>query len=825
MVGGVLSRTGFPADSSGASLTLQQASGSSSGSATAYQSAPATLVCSSCLSWTAPPSTACAPVAHRFNASAVTAGQASYIAFGNSGSPVPVSGAVINFTDVGSAAPAVGPLFSGLPITGVVPSLAVDSATSVIFGSTSDVFLRLNGPSDPARTAFFGSAAGLTVLLTVQLQSPPLGYGLELLSLGVRNSHFFDFLIFCDATGRVLMFWYENWASASGNSVISLNTTSAFGGPSSTAPGIFKFGVWTTLVLTLDSSGVNLYASGFPAAVITTVLTNTTTAKAGASTSSTSYLTGAAFDTYAATSLPLNLSTVNVFGYDSGWSPGNFTGLFGDLQVYPAALSAAQVQGLFTGQAAPGCSLVGSVPPPPPPSYTSQGANTDCAGTDKTACAGYGQVSGYGTYEACAASCDACVGCTGFGLSNSGCWMKATTGVNSVSGSVCWRSGTGTVAAAPPSPEAKSITGACNQRQLYQFNQGSSPPWQGPDSFDWRSLLSTCSDVLYNIYGCGTEGCTCSPVPSGGCTVSDYVLTGCACPPPVDCAPGYTFVSNSAACAFCGAPPTGLQYSTPASCLLSQAQPQAPPPSPPLPPAPPPVAVTAVSAACPDRLSKLAGASSVTYTLSQSAGATAFTVAAGINAALAAASDVTGLEAAGVWVDRVERAAGLAGSPFMGGSGAISSLATGMRCGIMVGGVLSRTGFPADGSGAAIAAPNASSTATLPAYASAPATLVCSSCLSWSAPATLAYPAGVLHCFDTSLVRTTAVSYNSAQTDAGNPPAFFPNYGVKALSGTVALVGNSGSAAAPPLQGLMSYSGLVPSLTKVCAQRLPSCAA
>jgi hypothetical protein len=402
--------------------------------------------------------------------------------------------------------------------------------------------------------------------------------------------------------------------------------------------------------------------------------------------------------------------------------------------------------------------------------------------------------------------------------------MKATTGVNSYSGSVCWRSGTGIVVAAPPPPPAKSITGACNERQLYQSNQGSSPPWQGPDSFDWRSLLSTCGDVLYNIYACGTEGCSCSPVPSGGCTVSDYVLTGCACPPPLECSPGYTYVSNSAACAFCGAPPTGFQYSTPASCLLSQAQPQAPPPSPPLPPAPPPVAVTAVSAACPDSLSKLAGASTVTYTLSQAAGATAFTVAAGINAALAGASAVTGLEAAGVVVDRVERAGGLAGSPFMGGSGAISSLATGMRCGVVVGGVLSRTGFPADGSGAAIAAPNASSTATLPAYASTPATLVCSSCLSWSAPATLVYPAGVLHRFDTSLVSTAAVSYSSSRT--GGSQAFRPpDLTIKALSGTVALIGNSGSAATPPLQGSISYSGRVPSLTKVRARCLPHCAA
>ena len=72
--------------------------------------------------------------------------------------------------------------------------------------------------------------------------------------------------------------------------------------------------------------------------------------------------------------------------------------------------------------------------------YTNAGPNLDCSGADLQQCYGYGQysIAGQGTYAFCAQSCDACAGCTGFGISNNGCWLKATTGTYQLSNSQCW---------------------------------------------------------------------------------------------------------------------------------------------------------------------------------------------------------------------------------------------------------------------------------------------------------------------------------------------------------------------------------------------------
>lgn len=57
--------------------------------------------------------------------------------------------------------------------------------------------------------------------------------------------------------------------------------------------------------------------------------------------------------------------------------------------------------------------------------YYSQGSNTDCLGINQTTCTGYGQNDpGAGQLSNCSAYCDACAGCTGFGISNGGCWLK-----------------------------------------------------------------------------------------------------------------------------------------------------------------------------------------------------------------------------------------------------------------------------------------------------------------------------------------------------------------------------------------------------------------
>ena len=200
-----------------------------------------------------------------------------------------------------------------------------------------------------------------------------------------------------------------------------------------------------------------------------------------------------------------------------------------------------------------------------------------------------------------------------------------------------------------------------------------------------------------------------------------------------------------------------------AGALSSPPSPPPPSPPPPLPlpsPSPPaaaPVTVAAV-AACPAGTT-LTGASTVTYTVSQFAGITPVSLANGINAALASSQSVTGLEKAGVTVDW--------NLPGSGGSatstGALFSSATGLRCGFLAGGVLNRTGFPADGSGAQVLLNSTSSSSggqpTLPAYLGTPVTLVCSSCITWTAPPTVA--CGPTHRYSGATVVAATSSYST----------------------------------------------------------------
>jgi len=204
-----------------------------------------------------------------------------------------------------------------------------------------------------------------------------------------------------------------------------------------------------------------------------------------------------------------------------------------------------------------------------------------------------------------------------------------------------------------------------------------------------------------------------------------------------------------------------------------------PPPSP-LPPPPPPV-VTVASAACPSS-SLLPGGSTVTYTIPAYAGLTPTVLATGINLALASSGSVTGLEAAGVSADW-----NLGYNS--GGSGSVFSTATAMYCGFLQNGVLNRTGFPATSGGAAVGlgAPSGSFPRPAPAYVGTPVTLVCSSCVSWTAPPTAACapvhrytPAGATSGPMTQTVRLLGVNAFAVTgtvlnlTDAGISPSATP---------------------------------------------------
>jgi len=167
-------------------------------------------------------------------------------------------------------------------------------------------------------------------------------------------------------------------------------------------------------------------------------------------------------------------------------------------------------------------------------------------------------------------------------------------------------------------------------------------------------------------------------------------------------------------------------------------QPSPPPPNPSPPPLPPPPSppappvVTVAVAACPGS-SLLPGGSTVTYTIPAYAGLTPVVLAAGINQALAKSS-ATGLEAAGVatmWNLGYNQR----------GTGALFSVASGMPCGSLSNGVLNRTGFPATSGGVAVSIGTSSGPPyppPAPPYVGTAATLVCSSCVSWTAPPTAA---------------------------------------------------------------------------------------
>ena len=189
----------------------------------------------------------------------------------------------------------------------------------------------------------------------------------------------------------------------------------------------------------------------------------------------------------------------------------------------------------------------------------------------------------------------------------------------------------------------------------------------------------------------------------------------------------------------------------------------------------------------------------VTYTITQSVGATALTLAAAISTALAS-SAVMGLEALGVIADW--NLNGIMGGP-AGGTGGLYSVGSGLACGAgVVKGVLDRSGFPANSSGGVLVVPVVSalggagvmpgSPTALSAYISTPTMLVCSSCLSWSAPATPACTS-VAHRYSGASAVNSTVSYNT-------------------ISATALTVPDAGASALLPLAASRLTSGTLPAM-------------
>jgi hypothetical protein len=91
--------------------------------------------------------------------------------------------------------------------------------------------------------------------------------------------------------------------------------------------------------------------------------------------------------------------------------------------------------------------------------YFSTGSNLDCSGYDLQTCPGYGQgFSGAGQFDTCAQYCDGCAGCSGFGISNTGCWLKIVSGTHALSNSVCWQKSAPAATVTTPVAASPAIT-------------------------------------------------------------------------------------------------------------------------------------------------------------------------------------------------------------------------------------------------------------------------------------------------------------------------------------------------------------------------------
>jgi hypothetical protein len=386
LVDGVLSRSGFPAAQNGTVLAL--ASSAPWSAPAVYPAAAVTLVCSSCLAVSAPATAACTSVAHRFNATGVAAGRAAYDAADEYGAVVAVSGAVTNVSDVGSSTAKIPPLFNPLPYTGAVPSYALNATTGVLLGATSDVFLALNpgGQFTPqAQRAFVLGGSALTLLLTFQLPaaaaaSAAAEFGLVRLGAFTPGEGSYSqksLGLSVTSAGSLRAHWADaqtaQAADGSGSTSVFVGFNTSSGGVLASADGAVDVRAWTTVAFTLNSNGTaHLYASGaggVPVASCATFRNQTSVSTQLGVTATTTYLSGANVTRYAAASLlAVDITALDVLA-PLGQLPVNYTAAFADLQLYSTALSGAQLAALWSGQASPGCSLVGAplAPPPPPP--------------------------------------------------------------------------------------------------------------------------------------------------------------------------------------------------------------------------------------------------------------------------------------------------------------------------------------------------------------------------------------------------------------------------------------------------------------------------
>jgi hypothetical protein len=149
----------------------------------------------------------------------------------------------------------------------------------------------------------------------------------------------------------------------------------------------------------------------------------------------------------------------------------------------------------------------------------SQGLNTDCSGTDLSSCYGYGQSYGIGisgNFSFCVSSCNGCAGCTGFGISNNGCWLKAVTGSSPLSSSQCYTR----VSVTQPSPSPASRP---------PLPPPPLPPPPLPPPMASVTYSTGCASTQ-TTYGSSVNGTTFAvPISGGSCSPAGYAGVGNCC--------------------------------------------------------------------------------------------------------------------------------------------------------------------------------------------------------------------------------------------------------------------------------------------------------
>ncbi len=239
----------------------------------------------------------------------------------------------------------------------------------MVYGTSGQGFLLMNPQSSAQPPAsFVAGGAELTVLLTFLLPGQVAGVGRQLLNLAAPPG--FSLQLSVTPPSLVTAFLYlglpvqSSGGSSTVNSMVRLSAPLAvqarrlFAGWVSVA--VVLSGTGTASLYVRDTQGSYSHAAGF-------VNATDVFSAGGPVTSTFTPLNGTAAASVLSSALNQSITNFNVLGWNYG--TGNMTAAVADVQIYPVALTAAQVAGLWTGTSTLGCTVQGAgwAPTPPAP--------------------------------------------------------------------------------------------------------------------------------------------------------------------------------------------------------------------------------------------------------------------------------------------------------------------------------------------------------------------------------------------------------------------------------------------------------------------------